>query len=183
VGRHRYRQLFLFLGVLSLPGVMIAVQGRRLSVQERELAKTRVEEIRKRTAAEIGQDIVTRLERIRTQEMANTPATPSRRHSPSDPAVVAVGWMDGERLVWPWDVDAATNESHQASAQFAQAFAEGRRAEFAEKRYDRAVDSYRKAAEAARHDAERAAAGLGLARIRLRAAQRTAAVAAFHGRR
>jgi hypothetical protein len=56
--------LFLFLAVLILPSVMIAVQGRRLSVQERELAKTRSEEIRKRTAAEIGQEIVTRLERI-----------------------------------------------------------------------------------------------------------------------
>jgi hypothetical protein len=35
MGRRRYRQLFLFLAVLILPGVMIAVQGWRLSVQGR----------------------------------------------------------------------------------------------------------------------------------------------------
>ena len=53
MGRRRYRQLFLFLAVLILPGVMIAVQGRRLSVQERELAKARAEEVRKRTAVDV----------------------------------------------------------------------------------------------------------------------------------
>ena len=52
MGPRRYRQLFLFLAVLILPGVMIAVQGWRLSVQEQELAKAPLEEIRKRTAAE-----------------------------------------------------------------------------------------------------------------------------------
>ena len=84
MGRRRYRELFLFLAVLILPGVMIAVQGRRLSVQERELAKARGEEVRKRTAIDVGQEIVTRLERIRIQEMANTPATPTRRDSVTD---------------------------------------------------------------------------------------------------
>jgi signal transduction histidine kinase len=179
MGRRRSRQLALFLAVLILPGVIIAVQGWRLSVQERELARTRLEEIRKRTAADIGQEIVTRLERIRTQEMANTPATPIQRHSPSDPAVVAVGWMDGERLVWPWDITAATTELPRESPEFDRALAEGRRAEYAEKRDDRAVEFYSQAAAAARHDTGRASARLALARTRLRAGQRTAAIAAY----
>jgi predicted RNase H-like HicB family nuclease len=136
--------LLLFLAVLILPVVMIAVQGRRLSLQEQELARTRLEEIRKRTAAEIGQEIVTRLERIKTQEMANVPGTPIRRNSQSDPAVVAVGWVDGERLVWPWDIPSIANALPQENPEFARAINEGRRAEFAEKRYDRAADLYRK---------------------------------------
>src|SRR5262245_35791659 len=177
MGRHRYRQLFLFLAVLILPGVMIAVQGRRLSVQERELAASRLEEIKKRTAAEIGRDIVTRLERIRTQEMANTPASPVRRNVPSYPAVVAVGWVDGERLVWPWDLATIVSAPPEESPEFARALAEGRRAEYAEKRPDRAADFYRQAIESARHDAARASARLALARTRLAAGQRAAAVA------
>lgn len=179
MGPRRYRQLFLFLAVLTLPSVMIAVQGRRLSVQEQVLAKTRLEETRKRTAAEIGQEIVTRLERIRTQEMANMPGTPIRRHRPSDPAVVAVGWVDGERLVWPWDITSIASERPEEGPEFARALDEGRRAEFAEKRYDRAADLYRQAAETARRDTQRASARLGLARTQLRAGRRTAAVAAY----
>ena len=179
MGRRRYRQLFLFVAVLTFPSVMIAVQGWRLSVQEQELARTRLEEIRKRTAADIGQDIVTRLERIKTQEMANVPGTPIRRDSHSDPAVVAVGWVEGERLVWPWDVNSNANKLPEERPEFDRAIDEGRRAEFAEKRYDRAADLYRQAAQIARHDTQRASARLGVARTQLRAGQRTAAVAAY----
>jgi hypothetical protein len=145
MGARRYRQLFLFLAVLILPSVMIAVQGWRLSVQERELARTALERIRKRTAADIGQDIVTRLERIKSQEMRNVPGTPMRLNNPSDPAVVAVGWVDGERLVWPWDAPSIAGESQEQDPEFTRAMDQARRAEFAEQRYDRAVDLYRQA--------------------------------------
>ena len=173
------RQLLLFLAVLALPGVMIAVQSRRLSLQEQELARTRLEDSRKRTAAEIGQDIVTRLERIRTQEMANTPATPNRRHRPTDPAVVAVGWVDGDRLVWSWDLPATPATTPGDNPEFARALSDGRRAEFAEKRHDRAAGFYRQAVQAARHGAERAAAELAVARTDLRAGHRRAALATY----
>ena len=162
--------------VLILPATMIAVQGRRLWVQEQELAQARSEEIRRRTAAEIGQDIVTRLERIRTQEMANTPATPGRRDNFSDPAVVAVGWVDGERLIWPWDINITSNP-RPASPEFTRAIDEGRRAELAEKRYDHAAELYRQAVAAARRDDERASARLGLARAQWLARRETAAAA------
>src|SRR4030095_4819246 len=95
----RYRQLLLFLAVLILPSVMIAIQGIRLSAQERELEKTRLEDIRKRRAGGLGQEIVTRLESIKKQEMANVPGTPVRLNRYSDPAVVGVGWIDGDRLL------------------------------------------------------------------------------------
>ena len=179
MGRGRYRQLFLFLAVLILPGVMIAVQGWRLSVQEQELARTRLEEIRKRTAGEIGQEIVTRLERIKTQEMANMPGAPIPQVRYSDPAIVAVGWVDGERLVWPWDINSIAEELPEESPEFARAINEGKRAEYVEKRYDRAADFYRKAIETARHDTQHASARIGLARTQLAAGQRKAAIAAY----
>jgi signal transduction histidine kinase len=179
MGRRRYRQLFLFLAILILPGIMIAVQGWRLSLQEQELARTRLAEIRKKTAAEIGQEIVSRLERIKTQEMANMPGASIPKNRYSDPAVVAVGWVDGERLVWPWDINSSANERAEENSEFARAINEGGRAEYAEKRYDRATELYRKAAEIARHDTQRAVARLGVARALLRAGQRTAAVATY----
>jgi signal transduction histidine kinase len=177
MGRHRYRQLVLFLAVLILPAVLIAVQGQRLSVQERELARARLEDTRKRTAAEIGQDIVTRLERIRTQEMANIPASPAPPERPSDPAVVAVGWVDDDALVWPWDVSPVAANS-AANAEFVRALGAGTRAEYVERRDDRAAEQYRLAVAAAREDPERAEAQLALARIQRRAGQRAAAIAA-----
>jgi two-component system phosphate regulon sensor histidine kinase PhoR len=175
----RYRQLFLFLAVLILPSVLIALQGRRLSLQERELARGRLEEARKRTAEEIGQDIVTRLERIRTREMVNAPAAPMRRNRSSDPAIVAVGWVDGERLVWPWDVSPGASDKSEYDPAFAAAVETGRRAEFAEQRYDRAADLYRQAARIARDEGQRASARLGLARSERRAGRRTTAVAVY----
>ena len=177
MGRRRYRQLFLFLAVLILPSVMIAVQGWRLSAQEQELAKARLEEDRKRTAAEIGQKIVTRLERIKTQEMANVPGTAVARDR--DPAIAAVGWVEGDRLVWPWDVHSVANARSEENPEFVRVFDEGKRAEYVAKRDDRAADLYRNAAELARHDTHRADALLALARIQLRAGQRRAAVAAY----
>jgi signal transduction histidine kinase len=179
MGRRRYRQLFLFLAVLILPSVMIAVQGWRLSAQEQELAKTHSEDNRKRTAAEIGQEIVTRLERIKTQEILNVPGTPSPRDRYSDPAVVAVGWVEGERLVWPWDVHSVAAPLSEESPEFDRALDAGKRAEYVEKRDDRAADFYRKAVETARHDTQRADARLALARTQLRAGQRKAAVATY----
>src|SRR5438132_713140 len=107
-----------------------------------------------------------RLERIKLQEIANAPADalpqPGRY---SDPAVVAVGWADGDRLVWPWDGD--NRERVQASIEdpeFTRIVAEAERAEFAEKRYERAAELYRQSITLARTDAQRALVQLRLAR-------------------
>jgi signal transduction histidine kinase len=178
MGRRRYRQLLLFLAVLVLPGIMIAVQGWRLSAQEGELAKTRLAEKRKRTAAEIGQEILTRLERIKTQEMANVPGSSIQRRGHSDP-IVAVGWIVGDRLVWPWDSNSFGENPPEEGPEFTSAFNDGRKAEFLDKRHDRAADLYRQAVAAARHDAHRASARLSLARNQLRIGERTAAAAAY----
>jgi len=179
MGRRRYRQLVLFLAVLILPSVMIAVQGWRLSAQEQELAKARLEEIRKRTAADIGQEIVTRLERIKTQAALDAGRPAEKATAPSaDPALVAVGWVEGDRLVWPWDIHSVA-PPREESPEFARTLDEGKREEYVTKRDDRAADLYRKAADIARHDTQRAEALLALARTQLRAGQRRAAIASY----
>src|SRR5262245_59345405 len=100
MGAYRYRRLFLFLVILVLPSVAIIVQGRKIAVQERarlaEDLRKRTEAEERRTAAEIGQELLARLERIKLQEIANTPAGAVPRSTAySDPAVVAVGWREG----------------------------------------------------------------------------------------
>src|SRR5262245_48217780 len=111
--RLRYRQIFLFLVILILPTAAIVVQSRRNTAQEREnarqereLAAKRQDELRQRTAIEIGQDILARLERIKLQEIANAPAGEFPQSVVYvDPAVAFVGWEEGNRVVWPWDAD------------------------------------------------------------------------------
>src|SRR5215831_5585921 len=111
MGQHRYRQLFLFLIVLIVPVITIVVQGRRIWTQEREISRERADEIREQMALDIGQEIIMRLEHIRTEEMANNPSVTPKQGGYSDPAVVAVGWIDGGRLVWPWDSTPTVNGS------------------------------------------------------------------------
>jgi hypothetical protein len=179
MGRRHQRQLLLFLAILILPIVTIAVQGRRLLVQEEALARTRVEEIRTRTAAEIGQEIVARLERIKTREMANVPAAASYGDGDSDPAVVAVGWAEGAHLVWPWDGQPVPPHGAGGDSRYSQAIEAGRRAEFEARNDAIAADRYQQAVERARDDSERAPALLAVARTRLRTGGHADALAAY----
>ena len=96
MGRRPYRQVLLFTAVFTVPAIMIAVQARTVAVQERALAQTQLEKAVKHEAAEIGQDFFTRLERIKTQEMANAPARPVAQVKYSDPAVArqSDGWRE-----------------------------------------------------------------------------------------
>ena len=67
----RHRQLLLFVTILILSGIMIAMQGWELASRDAELAETR---FRKQAIDRISQELLTRLERIKTQEMANVPS-------------------------------------------------------------------------------------------------------------
>ncbi len=111
--------------------------------------------------------------------MANAPATPIRRAPSfgSGRCGRGVGGWRAARL-------ALGHQLHregvpEESPEFARAINEGQTRGVCGKRHDRAADFYRQAVETARHDTERASARLGLARTRLRAGQRTAAMAAY----
>lgn len=177
MNRYRYRQLFLFLVVLILPTLAIAIQGRRIAAQERELAVKRSEEFRKSAAAEVGKDIFSRLERIKLQEIARAPAG-AVPHSAaySDPAVAFVGWEENDRLVWPWDVESRKSSSHTAEeAESVRKIEEGERAEIADKNYAQAAGLYRAAVNAAHSEGQKASARLPLARVLSRSGASTEA--------
>ena len=164
---NRYRQPLLLLVVLVLPCLALVVQSRRLTQQEHEISQTRIEEARKQMAAGIGQDMLVRLERIKLKEIANAPSgTLPQQGAYSDPAVLLVGWEDGDRLQWPWDVDSGPIQSHAAEdPEFAQKIEQAEHEEIAEKRDDAAVGLYRESIAMAHTDAQRASARLRLARV------------------
>src|SRR5262245_16307404 len=107
MSRHRFRQLFLFLLVLILPSIAIIVAGRRIAAQDERAARQDAEQRavaeRRRTAEDIGKDLLARLERIKLLVIANAPVAALPQPSAySDAAVAAIGWLDGDRLVWTW---------------------------------------------------------------------------------
>jgi signal transduction histidine kinase len=144
------------------------VQGRRIVDQERELGKTRARErlgeIQKRMAAEISQDMFARLERIKTQEIYTSPSTVPQPGRYSDPAVLLVGRVDGDRLVWPWDANPreAGSGRFRDDPEFRRKIQEAERAESNDK--ERAASLYRSMIETASNAAQRAEARFGLAR-------------------
>jgi nitrogen-specific signal transduction histidine kinase len=165
----RLRQVFLFLVVLVLPTAAIIIQSRYNAAREREndaqareLARRQQDDLRRQRATEIGQDILARLERIKLQEIARTPAGAAS----SDPAVAFVGWEEGGRLIWPWNVARSRiGGAIGDESEFTRKVEAGERAEFAEQNYSRAAAFYREALASARTDAERASAGLFLANV------------------
>jgi signal transduction histidine kinase len=104
---YRYRRLLLFLAILILPTVAIVIQGRMIAARDLEIARTqsaqRVEDTRKRIAAEVGQEMVSRLESIKGQEVANAAGAIPQPGTYSGPAVVIVGRVDGMNVKWPWN--------------------------------------------------------------------------------
>ena len=144
---HRFRQLLLFLLVLILPSIAILVAARRIATQDEKAARQDAEERavveRKRTAEDIGNDLLVRLERIKLQEITNAPvAGLPALHAYSDAAVAAVGWLDDDRLVWPWDLS-PISQIEPTGPEFTRVMADAEHAEFNERLYDHAAELYR----------------------------------------
>jgi hypothetical protein len=99
MNRPRYRQLLAFPIALLLPSIAIGWLGWQVIVQQQKLEREQGERDRQRIAAEIGADIRDRLNRIKTQVIAEAPAA-ARGYS--DPAVALVAWAEGGQLVLPW---------------------------------------------------------------------------------
>jgi signal transduction histidine kinase len=120
-GRGRRRQLLLFLTALILPSLAVIGFGLGMIVQERELSRQRASEARRQAISAIANEILTRLERIKSQELSANPDIDARPAKPSDPAVAFVGWEELGRLVLPWDrdLDAARFRADIADPEFA----------------------------------------------------------------
>jgi signal transduction histidine kinase len=162
----RYWQLVLFLAALVLPAVLVAFLGWRNVTLDRQNrlrdAQAHAEDARRRARGDIARDLWERLESIKSQELES---------GDPDPAVRYVAWVDGDRLVMPWETDpnAALLRRAVEEPEFAARIDEAERADFTEKRPDRAADLYRDLLQTASNDHQRAYARLKLASLLRRA--------------
>jgi signal transduction histidine kinase len=158
--RRRYWHLILFLGALVLPSVLVAWLGWRNVTLDRQNrlrdAQASAADASRRARADIARDLWERLESIKVQAIENG--------GPPDPAVRFVAWVDGDRLVMPWETDpnAALVRRAVEESEFAAKIDEAERAEFTEKLPDRAAIVYRDLLQTANDD-QRAYARLKLA--------------------
>jgi len=156
-----------------------------IASRDRAIAETRIQErmtdIRRRVAAEISQDMLAALERIKGQEIANSSNGIPQPGTYSDPSVVLVGRINGNRPMWPWNALAGSDPRHEVflyslrGARFGQMAAEANR----EQDNKRATDLYRALIGIAQLDEEYAYARLGLARTLRQGGAQSEAIALY----
>jgi signal transduction histidine kinase len=177
------RQVLFFLAAVLLPCLMLVALSLRMMRQERELSEKRAAEERSRVTREIRQDLQSRLERIRLEEITRLAAgngAALNTNSPR-PLVVMVGMVAENRLVFPWEADTTAKESRRAlsEAEFAGRIREAESQELGAKQFDRAAGIYLDAADRARNPVQSAFARLLLARVLFKADRRSDSLAHY----
>jgi signal transduction histidine kinase len=168
--RHYHRrQVILFLVTVILPSSVLVALSVRIISQERELADKRLGEEQQRLAGQVSRELLTRLERIKLQEVNALAAQPDKTQlAPhQDSAVVLVCRVENNRMVLPWDSDRAAEEFHQSLDEplFAQAIEQGEYEELAVREFGKAAKWYGRAVNVARHARQTSFAQLLLARV------------------
>jgi len=153
------RQAMLFLAALGAPCVLLVGLTLRLLAQERELADKRHADDRRRLATDIRQDLIGRVTRLRGDLLEGHAAA---NVDGNDVPIAFVARVNGDALVFPWDVEPAAADQPPV---FADAIRSGERDEFIQRAYAEAFTFYTTAARAAVTPAQRAIAQLHLARV------------------
>jgi signal transduction histidine kinase len=130
------RQLILFLAAILLPSVVLIALAVRLVIEDRQ---DRGEKQARAMAVKAGQELLAQLEKIRRDEVRGPLPAGDRYHHPE---TALVAWIEKDELVLPWEEEQATFRP-----EFLDRIHLCRQAEASTP--DRAVDCYRKAAEAA----------------------------------
>jgi signal transduction histidine kinase len=150
---HR-KQVALFLVAILLPVIVLVALTLRMVKQERELALKRVADERRRIVAEIGRDLISRLDGLAREEASALEGQPLRlgRREYMNPEVALIAKKDGARLILPWEggLKAAASGPAEADSEFSRALRQAEDAEFSSKNYARAAERYLRAAAAAR---------------------------------
>ena len=174
--------MLLFAAVI-LPCALLVVLSLRMMSQDRELAEKRRADEQRRVVAEIRQQLLGRLERIKLEEVTARAAEPDNapRRTFHNPAVMLVGWVDNNRLGLPWDLNPTADRARTllAEREFARSIERGERAELVDKRFAQAAGWYREAMGAGRSPVQAAYARLLLARALAKADNWNAASSAY----
>ena len=173
---HR-KQIFLFFVAVLLPSIVLVAFTLRMVSQDRELAQKRALDERSRMAAEIGQRLLVRLEKIKLQEAsAETNRTRSNRHADYvNPEVVFIAQVIEGKLSMPWERDLEINEALKllSSPNFMQNIQRAENEEYVKKNYPKAAEIYRQSMISAKETIQKGFARLQLARVLLKAGQKS----------
>jgi signal transduction histidine kinase/tetratricopeptide (TPR) repeat protein len=149
---HR-KQVLLFLTAVLLPVIVLVALTLRIVKQERELTQKRIADEHRRVAAEIGQDLASRLDKVVRQEASALMEQPQKlaRRDYVNPVVVLIAKIDDARLVLPWETSPKAVESSpfKNDVEFRRILGQAENAEFALKNYSLAADRYLRAAAVA----------------------------------
>jgi signal transduction histidine kinase len=150
----------LFVGAVIVPCGALIITGARMLSQDRELANQRDAEERRRVAASAGQEIVARLELLRSRE--ERAFLSARRDSQpyADPATVLAAPITAGVVDLPWK----SGPDRQRDSVFTGLLARGEGLEAVDHAYLRAVAVYDSAVRIAPNDQWRAYAQLLAAR-------------------
>src|SRR5687768_16340191 len=108
--------------------------------QERELADKRLADTRRVMAADVRQELLSRLERLRREALATPVGSRVRLGAPHEP-VALVGAVEGDRLILPWDGQTETSAVAAALVEpvFAEAIRAGERSELVDTQFEAAL--------------------------------------------
>jgi signal transduction histidine kinase len=103
------RHAVLFLLALVVPCLILLALGARMIADGAELARARQAEADRRRLGQIGDELLSRLERVKLEEAGRQAATAPADAiaAPGHPDIAIVGWIREGRLLLPWDVDPA----------------------------------------------------------------------------
>jgi len=100
----------VFLIALILPSLAVVGFGLKMMEQERELSENRAAAAQRQTISDVRRDMISLLDRIKTQEISANPDIDALPAAAEDPAVVLVGWVENDRLRLPWERNRDTAE-------------------------------------------------------------------------
>jgi len=174
------RQVLLFLAAIALPCSVIVVLSLLMMSQQRELVEKRVAEEQRRMVNTVRDELFTRLEKIKLQEITALAAQDAQTVPTKfgDRAIVMVGRVEGHQLLLPWDVNGAAAQSRKVlqESTFAAGIQQGEREEFGASDTVKAVASYRASMARASHPAQAAYARLLLGRALAKSGKQSDAV-------
>ena len=174
----RSGRVFLFVGAVLLPSAVLLAATVRLAFQERELEARRREERRTLLATSLAQELLTRLEQLRTQVLQARPSHSAMTEA--NPALVLVAQLRAGRLVFPWDeVFPRARRAESPPPEYARLLAAGEAAEFARAQFAEAAALYRRAGAEAADSIRRGEAWLREARALVRSGRGEAARARY----
>jgi signal transduction histidine kinase len=172
---HR-KQIFLFFVAVILPSIVLVAFTLRIVSQDRELAQKRALDERSRMAAEIGQHLLVRLEKIKLQETsADTNLTRSNTYTDYvNPEVVFTAQVIEEKLLMPWERDLEINKALKllSSPNFMHNIQRAENEEYVKKNYPKAAKIYRQSMILAKETIQKGFARIQLARVLLKAGQK-----------